>query len=214
MSEVTNIISAFSADQVVRLTRLTTGQLAYWDRTGFFQPHYAADERRSPYSRIYSFKDVVGLRTLSILKRDYHVSLPHLREVAARLSSYSKTPWADITLKVLKRKVQFDEPETGQTRGVVDGQYVLLPIVSIIEDVKREAELMRQRGPSQIGKIEKHRYVSHNAPVIAGTRIPVATILRFVDSGFSTDDVLREYPSLTKADVEAAIRHGKSGLAA
>ena len=51
MSEVTNIISAFSADQVVRLTRLTTGQLAYWDRTGFFQPHYAADERRSPYSR-------------------------------------------------------------------------------------------------------------------------------------------------------------------
>jgi uncharacterized protein (DUF433 family) len=214
MSEVTNIISAFSADQVVRLTRLTVAQLAYWDRIGFFQPQYAAAERRSPYSRIYSFKDVVGLRTLSILKREYRVSLPHLREVAEKLASYSKTPWADITLKVLKRKVQFDEPETGQTRGVVDGQYVLLPIVSIIEDVRREAELMKQREPSQIGKIEKHRYVSHNAPVIAGTRIPVATILRFVDSGFSTDDILREYPRLTEADVEAAIRHGKSGLAA
>jgi uncharacterized protein (DUF433 family) len=214
MSEVTNIISAFSADQVVRLSGLTIGQLAYWDRTGFFQPQYAADERRSPYSRIYSFKDVVGLRTLSILKGKHGVSLPHLRDVAKELATYSRTPWADITLYVWNRRVQFDEPETGKTLGVLDKQYVLLPIASVMEDVRREAELLKQRDPSQLGEIEKHRYVSHNAPVIAGTRIRVTTILRFVEAGYSNDQILKEYPSLTEADIEAAKRHGKSGMAA
>jgi len=214
MSEITNIISAFSADQVVRLTGLTMRQLAYWDELGFFEPQYAADDRRSPYSRIYSFKDVVGLRTLSILKNTYKCSLPHLREVAEKLAAYSKTPWADLTLYVWKRKVQFDEPETGQTRGVVDGQYALLPIRSVIEDVRKDAERLRERTSSQIGQIEKHRYVSHQAAVISGTRIRVATILHFIEAGYSTTDILKEYPGLTVADIEAAKRHGADGLAA
>src|SRR4051812_33469965 len=122
MSEMTDIISAFSADQVVRLTGLTMRQLTYWDALGFFQPQYAADDRRSPYSRIYSFKDVVGLRTLAVLKNTYRCSLPHLQQVAKELAAYSKTPWADLTLYVWKRKVQFTEPETGRLRGVVDRQ--------------------------------------------------------------------------------------------
>jgi uncharacterized protein (DUF433 family) len=214
MTEITNIISAFSADQVVRLTGLSMRQLAYWDELGFFQPQYASGDRRSPYSRIYSFKDVVGLRTLSILRNKYKCSLPHLRDVAEKLSAYSKTPWADLTLYVLKQKVQFDDPETGRTRGVVDGQYALLPISSIIEDVRKEAARLRERAPEQIGVIEKRRYVAHNAAVISGTRISVSTILRFIEAGYSTADILKEYPSLTEADVEAAKRHGASGLAA
>jgi len=43
---------------------------------------------------------------LSILK-NYKCSLPHLREVAAKLSEYSETPWADLTLYVLKRSTRF-----------------------------------------------------------------------------------------------------------
>jgi uncharacterized protein (DUF433 family) len=207
MPEITNIVSAFSADQVAKLTGLTNRQLAYWDELGFFQPQYASDDRSSPYSRIYSFTDVVGLRTLGILRNTYKCSLAHLQEVAKELQAYSQTPWADLTLYVLKRKVHFSEPETGRVRGVVDGQYALLPISNVMEDVRKEAERLRQRDPAQVGKIEKHRYVSHQAPVIAGTRIRVATIRRFIDAGYSTTAILKEYPSLTEADVEAARRH-------
>jgi len=83
-------------------------------------------------------------------------------------ASYSKAPWAELTLYVLKKKVQFKEPETGRVRGVVDGQYALLPISSVMEDVRKAAELLRHREPAQIGKVEKHRYVSHQAAVISG----------------------------------------------
>jgi uncharacterized protein (DUF433 family) len=214
MTEITNITRAFSADQVVRLTGLSMRQLAYWDKLGFFQPQYAAEDRKTPYSRIYSFKDVVGLRTLSILKRTYKCSLPHLQSVAKELTSYSDAPWAELTLYVMKKKVQFKEPDSGRVRGVVDGQYALLPIRSVMEDVRQAAERLRQREPAQIGKVEKHRYVSHQAAVISGTRIRVATIQHFIEAGYSTSDILKEYPSLTEADIEAARRHGKDGLAA
>jgi uncharacterized protein (DUF433 family) len=213
MSEITNIISAFSLDRVVKLTGLTIRQLSYWDNLGFFQPQYAAEDRRSPYSRIYSFKDVVGLRTLGILKNRYHCSLQHLRDVAAKLTTYSKTPWADLTLYVLKKKVYFNEPETGLRRGVIDGQYALLPISSIMEDVRKEAEQLGRRDPEQIGQVEKRRYISHQAEVIAGTRIRVSTILHFIEAGYSNAAILKEFPSLTEADIEAAKRHG-SGIAA
>lgn len=213
MSEITNIISAFSADQVMKLTGLSIGQLSYWDNLGFFQPAYAAEDRRSAYSRIYSFKDVVGLRTLSTLKKKYGCSLQHLRNVAKELSTYTKTPWADLTLYVLKKKVYFTEPETGLRRDVLSGQYSLLPISSIMEDVRKEAEELGRRTAAQVGKIEKHRYISHQAEVIAGTRIRVSTIRNFIEAGYSIEAILKEYPSLTEADIEAARRHG-NGLAA
>lgn len=212
MGEITNIVSAFTADQVMKLTGLTLRQLAYWDNLGFFQPQYAAEDRRLPYARIYSFRDVVGLRTLSVLKSEYKCSLPHLRQVAEELSRHSEAPWSEITLYVLNRKVHFKEPDTGRVRGVVDGQYVMLPIRSVMEDIRNAADKLRQRNIEQIGRIEKHRYISHQAEVISGTRIRVATIQHFIEAGYSTDQILREYPTLTAEDVDAVRRHG--GVAA
>lgn len=214
MSDMSNVLYAFTADQVTRLTGLSDKQLAYWDRTGFFVPRHAAGDRRSPYARLYSFKDVVGLRTLSTLRGRHGVSLPHLRTVAAKLRAYSDAPWADLSLKVWNRKVQFDEPETGRTRGVVDGQFVLLRLDSVVDEVKREAAKLRQREPSQIGRIERHRYVAHNAPVIAGTRIPVSTIRKYLEAGFTPAKIVEEYPTLTDADIEAVQRHGAQHSAA
>jgi DNA-binding transcriptional MerR regulator len=76
LSDTSSRIAAFSEEQVERLTGLNTAQLRYWDRMGFFQPSYAGENRRIAYSRIYSFKDVVGLRTLGLLRRStvFHCS--------------------------------------------------------------------------------------------------------------------------------------------
>ena len=44
-------------------------------------------------------------------------------------------------------------------------------------------------------------------PVIKGTRIPVDAILQRIADGFSIEDILEEYPNLTKEDVKAAIMY-------
>ena len=206
MNGVPEVVQAFSADQVVRLTGLTYRKLAYWDRIGFFKPTHATEGGSGPYARIYSFNDVVGLRTISVLQGKHGVSLKHLQEVARKLLSYTKTPWSDIQLRVWNRRVVFVEPETGAPREVVAGQYVLLPIIEVIEDVNRDVDAMKRRTPEQVGKVEKHRFVSHNAPVFAGTRVRVASIQRFIEDGYSPEQIMREYPSLTRDDIATAER--------
>ena len=42
---------------------------------------------------------------------------------------------------------------------------------------------------------------------IRGLRIPVATIIRCVASGMSTDEVLKAYPDLEAEDIAAALRY-------
>ena len=213
MDDSTIAVLAFSAEHMERLTGLTPRQLAYWDKTDFFKPEYASENRRLPNSRVYSFKDAVGLRTIGVLLNAHRVSLPHLKDVARKLATYTNRPWSELRLRVWNRRVQFDEPETGATRDVIMGQYVLLPIIDVHE-VEQRVEMLKSRDEASIGHFERHRYVSHNKLVIAGTRVPVATILEYIEDGYSTEAILEEFPSLTETDIQAVLRDGKTALAA
>lgn len=215
MSDAVNIISAFTEEQVERLTGLSKSQLRRWDRTHFFSPSLAYENRRSPYSRIYSFTDIAALRVLSVLRSQYGVSLQHLREVSRKLGNLDSDGWVRTTLYVLNRKVNFDDPESGRQREVVSGQYAIgLPLEKVMSDTERDVKRLSERNADQIGKIEKKRYISHNAAVVAGTRIPIRTIKHFWEDGYSVEDIISEYPSLTEADIKAAIAHKDSNKAA
>jgi len=75
----------------------------------------------------------------------------------------------------------------------------------VVSDTRKAVEVLLKRNPSEIGKFERNRNVSHNSLVIAGTRIPVSTIKEFSAAGYSVSKILKEYPSLSRKDVEAAI---------
>src|SRR5579871_5635601 len=79
------IVAAFTEGQVVRLTGISSNQLQYWDRTDFFRPSLAYENRKSARSRIYSFRDIVCLKVLNAIRNDADVPLPHLRRVKERL---------------------------------------------------------------------------------------------------------------------------------
>ncbi|HXZ17078.1 MAG TPA: MerR family transcriptional regulator [Roseiarcus sp.] len=92
---------------------LTKGRLRYWARTDFFKPSFVEEDGRLPYSRFYSFKDVVALRTLEMLRVQNGISLPHLRQVADRLARLKDELWTSTTLFMLNKKVIFVNPEFG-----------------------------------------------------------------------------------------------------
>ena len=48
--------------------------------------------------------------------------------------------------------------------------------------------------------------ICNGRPVIKGTRITAQTVLEFLGAGDSIDDVLDEYPSLSREDVLECIR--------
>lgn len=207
MSQSLSPVQAFSAKHVVKLTGLSQAQLRYWDKTGFFRPEFTAAQSRVPHSRIYSFQNVVGLRTLGLLRRDHHVPLQQLRKVAQELSRYRNSPWSELSLYVMSREVYFREPETGRVRNALGRQYALIELRNIMQDVAAEAEKLKSRTAEQFGRVERNRYVAHNAWVIAGTRIPTKAILRFHEAGYRPSGIIREYPVLNERDVKAAIEH-------
>jgi uncharacterized protein (DUF433 family) len=49
--------------------------------------------------------------------------------------------------------------------------------------------------------------VCNGRPVIRGTRITAQTVLEFLGAGDSIDEVLEEYPMLTREDVLACIQY-------
>ena len=54
--------------------------------------------------------------------------------------------------------------------------------------------------------VEINPAICGGRPIISGTRITVQTILEFLASSDSIEDVLKAYPSLTRADVLAALQ--------
>jgi uncharacterized protein (DUF433 family) len=47
--------------------------------------------------------------------------------------------------------------------------------------------------------------ICNGRPVVRGTRITVRTVMVFLAAGDSVDDVLEEYPALTREDVLACM---------
>jgi uncharacterized protein (DUF433 family) len=48
--------------------------------------------------------------------------------------------------------------------------------------------------------------ICNGKPVIRGTRITVQTVLEFLAAGDTIDDVLEEFPSLTREDVLECVK--------
>ncbi|HEY7029746.1 MAG TPA: DUF433 domain-containing protein [Thermomicrobiales bacterium] len=198
---------AFTGPQVQRLTGLSQRVLRYWESTNVFRASYVDDRPRRPYRRIYTFRDLVSLRTLALLRKK--VSLNELRRVGKYLSDHYEAPWAELRFGVAGRKIVFPDPVTGQwVVSRPEGQTVMPVLVErIAQTTEAEAATLRQRRPDQIGNVARHRHVAHNSWVIDGTRIPTSAIWHFHEEGYDTDGIIREYPDLTAADVEAALAH-------
>jgi uncharacterized protein (DUF433 family) len=57
--------------------------------------------------------------------------------------------------------------------------------------------------------IESNREILGGKPVIKGTRIPVDLILEMVQSGYSVNEIVSEYPHLNRDDVLEVLRFAK-----
>lgn len=197
--------SIFSADQVSRLTGLSPRQLRYWDNTEFFHPTYTG-RPRTPFNRVYTFQDVVGLRAIAVMRKEHNVLLSELRRVGAWLNE-NRGVWSDTTFYVAGRKVYWDAPDGVRMGSHPPGQIALpIAMAKVDADVRASIAALRRRRPEQVGRVERgRRHVASNKPVIAGTRIPTEVIRLLSDAGYDRTAIRREYPQLTDRDVDAAL---------
>lgn len=202
------VLLAFTVEHAARAAGISERRVRYWDHTNVLKPSLASHSiRHSPFSRIYSFQDIVGLRTLGKLRDRHNLSLQKLREVGKWLRDHYAHPWSSLRFYVDKQRILFRDPKSGQIVATEPPGQTAIPY--LLEEIANEAEAevasLTQRSGDQIGSIVQNRYVLHNEPVLAGTRIPTAAIWQFHCAGFTTDEILREYPRLEPLDIARAI---------
>ncbi|MBU2992425.1 DUF433 domain-containing protein [Octadecabacter sp. 1_MG-2023] len=201
-----NVISAFSDEQTARLVGLSVAQLRNWDRTGFFVPSLAAENRRSAFSRVYTFADLLSLQVLKTLRKDMGCSLQHLRDVKIKLKQLPDAGWSQSTLYVLGKRVVFKDPDNDEFYEPVDNQKVFkIPLHVVRSDMKSAVRGLWKRNDDDVGKVANTRRVVHNKAVFSGTRITVQSVIDFWEAGYSEDQILAEFPTLSMADVSSAI---------
>lgn len=200
---------AFSEDQVSALTGLSKRQLRWWDKTDFFSPEFYADGRR-----VYSFRDLVGLRAIAPI-RD-RMPLQQLRKIDRALHEEFRddhpNPWASIKFFLAGRELIYKDPRNSALLSTMSNRQTVTELD--LEEVKNETveklHALNRRGDADIGKIRRRRNVVGGAMAVAGTRIPTSLIYEYVEAGFSTEKIISEFPSLKEEDVKAAVGYERS----
>jgi uncharacterized protein (DUF433 family) len=204
-----NIVAAFSEDQAARLTGVRKGQLRYWDKSQFFSPSFGGDAVRDGFGRVYSFRDIVALKVLGLLRNKHDVSVQHLREVKQNLADDDASAWSGVRLYAVNKRVHWVEPQTGLPQDVASKQYALQPIEldAVVNAVRSDIREIIKRDKTKVGHIERVRSLNKSQPVIAGTRITVKAIKNFHTAGYSIAQIIAEFPDLTHQDIKAALSH-------
>lgn len=60
--------------------------------------------------------------------------------------------------------------------------------------------------------VSTSRDIFCGTPVFPGTRVPVQTLLDYLEGGETIDDFLGGFPSVTRAQVLAFLERGRAGL--
>ena len=206
MSNVERIHKAYTDEQAARLAHISLGQIRYWDRTNFFEPSISFEDRRVAVSRIYTFDDVIALRVLGELRNNFDVPLQHLRRVRDRFD-LPQEAWANEELYVLNKRVYFKN-ERGRLFNSETGEEALpdIPLPRVITDVKSEASALAIRPREIFGTKSRSSRIAKSAEVFSGTRIPIDVVKEYFDEGLSIDDILEDYPTLSREDIDAAVR--------
>ncbi len=62
--------------------------------------------------------------------------------------------------------------------------------------------------------IERSPEILAGTPVFAGTRVPVQTLLDYLEAGEPLSEFLEDFPTVTQADAVAALEEAKEALLA
>jgi uncharacterized protein (DUF433 family) len=71
-----------------------------------------------------------------------------------------------------------------------------------------------QKTISKKSRVTRDPQILGGKPVIAGTRIPVRLILDHLAEGYMPEEIIFEYPLLTRADIQAAMRFASRAVEA
>jgi uncharacterized protein (DUF433 family)/DNA-binding transcriptional MerR regulator len=190
---------AYEPRLAAALSGITTRRLAYWRATRVLVPEISATR-----PVLYSFRDLVALRTFAYLRGDRSLqairrALRTLADIGEteHLSAYRLQAQGEKTIALVKEDGAVDLVERpGQALTVVKLGDVLrsFPLGNI--------EVPNLARPRRLISVDLS--VRGGRPVVAGTRVPYDVVAGLVRDGVTPEDVATFYPSVDAAGARDA----------
>lgn len=140
------------------------------------------------------------------------VSLQHIRSIIGHLRDRGYVnPLTQLVFATVGREVYFMHDD-GSWEGNLSPDQVVIHEVLNLEPLRVRITAGIRRDATLAGRVERRRGVMGSKPVLAGTRIPVDTVRRYLDAGRTVEQILESFRALTAADVEA-VRRGAAWVA-
>lgn len=194
----TDSVIVFTEAKVRALAGISQRQLRYWARD-LARP--AVDQQLSAHRdvRLYDYDGVLTVMVLAELKQRGK-SLRYLWQVT-RLIGEEGLRFPELVFATSGSRVHFQRP-TGEWQDAERNQAIDAEFVPL-SPLRAKVERSMQRDPASVGKTERRRGTMGSKVLVAGTRVPVATVRRYLDRGIPVAEVLEAFPVLDREDVEA-----------
>lgn len=204
MPEVMRDVLAVPDQRAARIAGITMRQLRYWEQIGLVVPSVRRElgERRTV--RLYGFQDLLELVVAAELRHRPGISLQHIQRLVAFLHGQEfSAPLRELKFATRGREIYVQYPDGSWSEDPMPGQLIYSQAIAL-DIVGAKISAAADRDEATVGKVVTRRGVQGSKPIFAGTRIPVATVQRYLQFGYDTAAILAEYPSLTEVDVQAA----------
>ncbi len=191
-------VVVFTEKRVRALAGVTQNQLRYWARD-LVRPAIDRQVGHRRGVRLYDFNGALMVMILAELKARGK-SLQHLRQVAAHIER-DGLRFSELRFATAGGRVHFQRPD-GSWQDADRPQTIDAEVVPL-DPLRARLRRSVQRRADSVGRTERRRGTLGSKNVVAGTRVPVATVERYLERGVGVDEVLEAFPTLKREDVEA-----------
>lgn len=191
-------------DRAAQIAGLTTRQINYWAQHNVAGPTVEHSVTGGRLTRLYDYPDLMSLLIAAEMRRR-RVSLQHIRHVVDHLRSrgYAR-PLTELRFAILAGQIYFQHPDGTWEHDVRPDQVVIHEVLDL-EPLRARIAAGIQRPEEDAGRIETRTGTLGSKQVFAGTRVPVETVVRYLQAGRSAAQIIESFPALTMADVETAV---------
>ena len=200
-------VLAVTDKRACRLAHISMRRLRYWEETGLVSPSVSRQVSPGKTIRLYGFEDLLELLVAAELRSRPGISLQHIRRLIAHLRKRDfSAPLRELKFATFGKDIYVQYPD-GSWSGDPDPDQLIFRQEVALDLVSARIEAAGKRDAGTSGRVVKRRGVQGGKPIFAGTRIPVGTVQRYLEAGYSPEAILEEYPTLTVADIETARQH-------
>ena len=192
-----------SFSTAARVIEIEERRLRAWNDRGLVSPSLVT-QLGSRQIWTFSLEDLVQGRVVKELE-DREISVRYIRRVveAVRSSTYPQ-PLASLVWGVAGHEIFVGYPDGGWVGDRRPSQNVFVETLDL-ETIRGDARCSaRARQPEHVGAMASRRGKLGSKDVFAGTRIPVAAVVEYIERGATNERILQGFPDLRSEDVDSA----------